>query len=400
MSRVLTRPMFRLGGSIGGTDRQKHLGMAEGGSTSGITTGLDRQGYSGGSSAYFDDDKLEAYAKRSQEVSDKFFPQQGPDINRFLINFGLDLASRSPQGGLLSTAAAAAKGPTGDLYESIDRSKLMRGKTGADIFSEIIAAEGEAASGESGARWQKQWALDKVKGAYKGIQDNTLKIEELKKDPNWETVHKEEIRQLQDQINNVYKVEIGQLQEDNPLISSLSANKEIINDIYKSTLKKLANVKEEIVVTEENKNLYPDNEIGESIFIKKYDKDSPEIIAEAIRQIQIMFGGTNIDLNFLRQSNAQGGRAGYQMGSLVEEEVTETVAPEAGPMGQEPSVEPVGMSYDELRSRLPETINDEIVILLSQSGQALEDFATIQTQQDVDNFNTKYNVNLILPSEG
>ena len=65
-----------------------------------------------------------------------------------------------------------------------------------------------------------------------------------------------------------------------------------------------------------------------------------------------------------------------------------------------PQVDPVGMSFEELRSRLPATITDDIVILLSQSGQALEDFATIQTQQDVDNFNTKYNVNLILPSEG
>ena len=65
-----------------------------------------------------------------------------------------------------------------------------------------------------------------------------------------------------------------------------------------------------------------------------------------------------------------------------------------------PQVDPVGMSYEELRARLPATITDEIVILLSQSAEALEDFATIQTQQDVDNFNTKYNVNLILPSEG
>ena len=360
-----------------------------GGSASGITTGLDRQGYANGSSAYFDDEKLEAYAKRAQDVSDKFFPQQGADINRFLINFGLDLASRSPQGNLISTAAAAAKGPTGDLYESIDRSKLMRGKTGADIFSEIISAEGEAASGERGTRWQKQWALDKVKAAYKGIQENTLKIEELtKEDP---VKNKAKIDELTNEINNVYKVEI--------------ANKEIINDIYKSTLDKLAKVQEEIVVTEENQDLYPDNNIGDTVYRKKYDKKSPEIIAEAIRQIQIMFGGTNIDLTFLTQEKAEGGRVGYQMGSLVEEQVTEEVSPQGGPTAspldtsQAPEIAPVGMTYDELRARLPETISDEIVILLSQSGQALEDFATIQTQQDVDNFNTKYNVNLILPAE-
>ena len=32
--------------------------------------------------------------------------------------------------------------------------------------------------------------------------------------------------------------------------------------------------------------------------------------------------------------------------------------------------------------------------------KALEDFATIQTEQDIANFNKKYGVNLVLPSEG
>ena len=66
---------------------------------------------------------------------------------------------------------------------------------------------------------------------------------------------------------------------------------------------------------------------------------------------------------------------------------------------EEPQADAADISYDELRQRLPNSINDDIVMLLSQSAQALEDFAMIQTQQDVDNFNTKYNVNLVLPQE-
>ena len=134
---------------------------------------------------------------------------------------------------------------------------------------------------------------------------------------------------------------------------------------------------------------------------KKWDKDSPEIQAEAIRQIKIMFPpGGEIDLTFL-EKKAEGGRIGYQGGELVEDiSMQETIQPEGMPEQGTPQVDPVGMSFEELRERLPATITDDIVILLSQSGQALEDFATIQTQQDVDNFNTKYNVNLILPSEG
>ena len=122
-----------------------------------------------------------------------------------------------------------------------------------------------------------------------------------------------------------------------------------------------------------------------------------------------MFGGTSLDVSILLDTDAKatGGRVGYQGGELVEDvSMEETIQPEGMPgqqpiqPGGTPEVDAVGMSFEELRARLPATITDDIVILLSQSGQALEDFATIQTQQDVDNFNTKYNVNLILPSEG
>ena len=46
-----------------------------------------------------------------------------------------------------------------------------------------------------------------------------------------------------------------------------------------------------------------------------------------------------------------------------------------------------------------ETITDDIIRLMVSSADALADFAQIQTQQDVDNFNAKYGVNLVLPSE-
>jgi len=57
------------------------------------------------------------------------------------------------------------------------------------------------------------------------------------------------------------------------------------------------------------------------------------------------------------------------------------------------------MSFENLRTRLPKEISDDIVKLLSVSPEAFEDFAVIQTQQDVDTFNKKYDVNLVLPAE-
>jgi hypothetical protein len=59
----------------------------------------------------------------------------------------------------------------------------------------------------------------------------------------------------------------------------------------------------------------------------------------------------------------------------------------------------INISYEQLRERLPQEISNEIVLLLSQSYEAFADFAEIQTQADVNEFNTKYNVQLFLPRQ-
>ena len=61
--------------------------------------------------------------------------------------------------------------------------------------------------------------------------------------------------------------------------------------------------------------------------------------------------------------------------------------------------EMTSVSFEELRQRLPAEVTDDIVRLISSSGEAMEDFATIETEQDIANFNKKYGVNLVLPSE-
>ena len=82
---------------------------------------------------------------------------------------------------------------------------------------------------------------------------------------------------------------------------------------------------------------------------------------------------------------ADGGRVGMmEGGDLLEDEMTDPQIP---------------LSYNELRGRLPESIGDDIVKLLSTSYEALADFAEIRTQADVDNFNMRYQVQLVLPQE-
>ena len=58
------------------------------------------------------------------------------------------------------------------------------------------------------------------------------------------------------------------------------------------------------------------------------------------------------------------------------------------------------LSYNELRSRLPQSISNDVVQVIANSKQALLDFANIRDQQDVDEFNQRYNVNLNISQEG
>jgi len=378
--------MFRLGGSTSG----------------GITSGLDKPKRGRvdepGSYSHMSDEDLARYASSSQRVADKFFPQQKPDINRFLIDWGLNMVGNPPSGNVLQTAAKEAQAPTSRLFESMDRSKAMRSATGADIFGKMIEAEGEAMGGEGGAKWRDQWALGKVKKAYKDIYMYKAELKELDA-----TKDAARIKDIQYDIGQA-ELDISQLQKNNPLLKTFAGQKEIVKDLYDAVTKKHEEMQETITVTEDNINEMPDGSvIGQTITRDKYVKRSPELVAAVIQEIQNMFGGTSLDVSILLDTDtkATGGRVGYQGGELVEDiNVQETIQPEGMPGQGTPQVDPVGMSFEELRARLPATITDDIVILLSQSGQALEDFATIQTQQDVDNFNTKYNVNLILPAEG
>ena len=69
-----------------------------------------------------------------------------------------------------------------------------------------------------------------------------------------------------------------------------------------------------------------------------------------------------------------------------------------GMMGEEKEQEkPMPLTYDELKARLKGQVSDDIVRLLSQSYEALADFAEIRTQTDVNSFNQKYQVELVLP---
>ena len=360
MSRVLNRPMFRLGGS-----------------TSGITSGLDtpKRGRVDGPGGYAGIDYDKAY-ETEQKITDKYYPKKGADINRFLINWGLNMAGNAPSGNIFQTAAKEAQGPTDELFAGMDRRDAMRSASGADLFGKIISAEGEM-MGE-GKTYKDQVMLDALLDATK---EKIRITKELETEEDATAIEKLE----NDLI--IADTTIHQIKKRDPLVDKFLGSTAVVKELLDVILPSYDKM---MIANPEN----PDTQI------LKYPK-TPEGQAQKIQDAmaEIM----KIIKSGAATSYATGGRAGYAQGELVEDiSMQETIQPEGMPnaMGQAPEVEAAGMSFEELRERLPQTITDDIVILLSQSGQALEDFATIQTQQDVDNFNTKYNVNLILPSEG
>ena len=101
MNRTLRRPMFRMGGTA-----------------EGITSGLaPRQGYK--------DPGLVEQLQSQKSIIDALAPRQprqDRSMSNFLIDFGLDIASRPPSGGIFATAAAAAKDP----FAKFQKAKQMQ----------------------------------------------------------------------------------------------------------------------------------------------------------------------------------------------------------------------------------------------------------------------------------
>ena len=119
--RVLRRPMFG-GGSTG----------------TGITSGLvPRQGYQG------TDDASDQLVRKAQE--DKALMQtlvgQRPDkgLSNFLIDFGLDIASRPPSGNIFQTAAASAREPFQRFQAAGERRSAFDQQLGLSAAQSAIA---------------------------------------------------------------------------------------------------------------------------------------------------------------------------------------------------------------------------------------------------------------------
>jgi hypothetical protein len=364
MTRVLRRPMFRIGGS-----------------TEGLTSGLSRQGYAKQGSVkqsvldrslsdfYKGDPTIREVRDLSREVG---YKPRGTNVYDFMTEMGLNLATTPSPGGILQQVAAASKDPYQRFLERKATAAEQEYGSESDMFKTLIEA-GATATGEGKTYAHRDKAsmvsenMDQQYDVYDQI--NALDPDDVEYEDDKEKLTRD-LRKLKEQVSGDEFAK-AQLQ-----YWSKDENSRKLDRLIRLEIAKELDVNPETTF-EENKE-----------FAEKFIERRSEIMND----IRL---GLSPTFKF-----ATGGRVGYQAGNTVMPGAMPTNQA-AMPTDQGPSPKDMGaISYEELRARLPQEISDDIVRLLANSAEALEDFAMIQTEQDINTFNKKYGVNLVLPSEG
>ena len=386
MSRILSRPMFRKGGSAG----------------EGITSGL-RQGYATNENNIVKQNDLsklnnikdltpQQILELSKQLSFQA-PPMAPDnsLRDFKIDFGLDLVSRTPGGNIFQTAGAAAKDPFARFKESkaaynkgVQDRAVTKYNSQTGMFDTLLGAQAKILGSEGGSKMFAKQAND---AEIQSIMGELFQLQTIQSDPDT-AIDENEYNQQQAILMQRLQGYTGK----NPAVTSLFGNKEQADIVIAGIQQDITNSEKEITII----NAQGEEEI---VIEGEYAAENPKYVGEetARRYIEL-YNQMVKDSIGLPQSKAEGGRIGYAAGNMVEEQMTEVSETETMPQGGGADMASDNLSYDELRSRLPKEISDDIVSILAESPQALIMFSEIQTQTDVDEFNMAYGVNLSLPS--
>ena len=370
-NKTLNRPMFRRGGST----------SSQG---TGITSGLQspRQGYDGDGDTQqvkkFDTNQNIAEFLKNASIGDQqrlveqLYPEKPRNNKDLFIDFGLDLVSRPGSGGSIFENIGASGQAAYNKYRTANTATDKRLEDQrSDMFTSLIEGQSDILGSDGGSQ---QFAKQANDGAIQGLMSELFQLNAQQQTD--QALTDQEFAQKQSILMQRLQGYTGK----NPAVSALYGNKEQADLVIGGIQQEIINSEKEIEVI---------SSTGEKVIVieGEHAQDNPAYLGEetAKRYIEQYNSMVKKSLGL-----AEGGRARYSEGEIVEEQVTEGVQ-EVQPSGD-------SLSYDELRSRLPGEITDDIVVILSESPQALIDFSELQTQTDVDQFNMKYGVNLALPS--
>jgi len=402
MSRTLNRPMFRRGGKVDSRG-------------TGITSGLmPRKNFAVGGFSDEDNINISQRSDRAEQIAEEM-----QNIQDLKNQFGLNYEMPEPEKGLafsdyinlIGRGAQTAFGERKDLGENIqettsdlastirtrkikeqqDKEKAFGVKSGEFDAARTSVLDKEKSESELAAALELQELVNKGKQDSKSYEFGA-QLKQLELDYLDDMKAADGDIELQKVITDKYKTQRNSIitkERKNQLKDAFFGNPEIVESLRRQS--------KDLLQTQVYREYQEDPETA----AKKYGfKTAEEYItsskfldaaAEAfIRALQKREESFNQPSD-LTQDLKDGGRVGMQMGGMPQEQNTQTPKPGSNSA--------TGLSFDEVRSRLPQEISNDIITLIVNSASALEDFASLQTPQDVENFNDKYNVNLVLPQE-
>jgi len=372
-NRVLKRPMFKRGGSSY---------QSQG---TGITSPYDtpRKRYANGPSWE------EIYSTMTEKTRDPrgdfSYASQGFSE---LGNPYKDDGSAKTIGEMLYAGAGAVRGSR-EKAEELERSgelAVVESQAGRKLQEEVMTEEKrqfdaklkqERYLGELDAKGEKEFIVEQINSYWDPMieaETDAIKKKDLADQKRSDTYN---VIVLGEDISDKYKI-----------LSNTEAL-EIANDNARSELESTINPDTQINWTRTDKGYAEKLQL----LINKYlrlatkfldpDKKGAELDAAGGRVGRALGGGMTEDVNVMTKTP----------GGISDINVSETIEGDSGKTNE------INISYEQLRDRLPPEISDEIVLLLSESYEAFADFAELQTQADVNEFNTKYNVQLFLPQQ-
>ena len=340
--KVMKRPMFRMGGpTSGGT---------------GITSGLDtpKRGLVDGPGGYAGFDLNELLNKRTAA-----YDKLGKDLENTRSSLGPMALLKAAQSG-----AFTGVGSFGDLAMSIGSPEFLgAGMQGLDASQKLDTKIGAL-------------DLSKIDSDIK----TGLAIQKAQKAKQYE--YKERLKDvdgLEMQISKIKQIETEGL----------------VGDVLDKKLIELQSNKQ---IQELNKKidfLLREMSLDEYLYKKEIEASKNDMLFDIDAATEMYYKIKNKKADGGRINKAMGG--GFDMGQEQVMPAAQTMAPEPQMMQPQGGGQAMGEDpFQILRARLPQEITDDVVALIAYNKAAFQDFANLQDQDDVDLFNQKYNVQLVV----